>query len=486
MQPTTLTTSGRHLDGFFIGGEFIAPLTEKRFTIISPWTQQPIASVPEGSVGDIDLAVEAASKAQQRTPWGIAAPHDRVAFMARLAEIYERRKGELAEAMTAEMGSPTSQVFALHIDPAVRALRYYAGLVATYPFTENREARRSTIVQRIPVGVTAAIVPWNGPAFLAMLKVAPALAAGCAVVLKPSPEAPLSSYVLADIVREADLPAGAFNLVTADRAVSEYLVTHPGVQRVSFTGSTAVGRHLAELCGRDLKRVSLELGGKSAGIFLEDADVESSVSMLRLGSFANAGQVCTARTRILAPHSRYAEIVDAIAAMADTIVLGDPVGPSTEMGPLVSERQQQKVLGYIGQGLEEGARRVTQRTQHDVPPTGWFVAPTVLADVTNKMIVAREEIFGPVVCVIPYDSVDEAVAIANDSEFGLSGSVFTADVDAGVAVAERIHSGTFGVNTFGNDIAAPFGGVKASGIGREMGIEGLAEFLEFRSILMPG
>jgi acyl-CoA reductase-like NAD-dependent aldehyde dehydrogenase len=295
----------------------------------------------------------------------------------------------------------------------------------------------------------------------------------------------LSSYVLADIVREADLPAGAFNLLTADREVSEYLVTHRGVQRVSFTGSTAVGRHLAELCGRDLKRVSLELGGKSAGIFLEDADVESSVSMLRLGSFANAGQVCTARTRILAPHSRYAEIVEAIAEMADGIRVGDPADPLTEMGPLVSERQQQRVLGYIRKGLDEGGRRVTRRSQHDVPDIGWFVAPTVLADVTNEMTVAREEIFGPVICVIPYDGVDEAVAIANDSDFGLSGSVFTADLEAGVALAERVESGTFGINTFGNDIAAPFGGMKASGVGREMGVEGLEEFLEFRSILMP-
>jgi aldehyde dehydrogenase (NAD+) len=472
-------------ESIFVGGNYTAPSTDKRFTVISPWTEQPVASVPEGARADIDRAVEAAADAQRRTPWGIAVPEERPAVMKRLADTYERRKDEIAEAMTLEMGCPVSQVFAMHVDPAVRVMHFYADLAATYPFSQRREGTRTTIVNRIPAGVTAAIVPWNGPALLAMLKVAPALAAGCSVILKPSPEAPLSAYVLADIAREAELPAGALNVVTADREVSEYLVTHPRVRRVSFTGSTSVGRHVAELCAHDLKRVSLELGGKSPAIFLDDADLETTVPMLRFASFANAGQVCTARTRLLVPRRRYTEISEAIAAMVDDIIIGDPSDPATEMGPLVSERQQQRVLGYLRKGIEQGAKTLTHRTQADVPPTGWFVAPTVLGEVTNDMTVAREEIFGPVVCVLAYDSVEQAISIANDSDFGLSGSVFTGDVDAGLAVAELVESGTFGINAFGNDVAAPFGGVKGSGIGREMGVEGLEEFLEYRSILLP-
>jgi aldehyde dehydrogenase (NAD+) len=475
----------RVIDYLFIGGQCVAPATDKTISVISPWDEQLVAVVPEGSRQDIDRAVAAAVAAQHGESWGRAPLGERAAALARLADVYEARRNEVAEAMSAEMGCPRSQVSYMHVDPAVRAVRYYAELATTFPFAERREGTRLTLVKRRPVGVAAAIVPWNGPAFLSMLKVAPALAAGCAVVLKPSPEAPLSAYVLADIAAEAELPAGALNIVVADREASEYLVVHPDVRKVSFTGSSAVGARIAELCGRDLKRVSLELGGKSAGIFLEDADVPAAMQALRLGSFANAGQVCTARTRLLVPWSRYGEVVDALAEMADAIVVGDPADPRTEMGPVVSARQRERVLGYIAAGQAEGARLMTARKADDLPQHGWFVPPTVFADVTNDMTIAREEIFGPVVCVIGYETVDDAVAIANDSQYGLSGSVFTADIEAGIALADRIESGTFGVNAFGNDIAAPFGGVKASGLGREMGPEGLAEYLEFQSVLVP-
>jgi len=475
----------RVLDYFYIGGQRVAPATARTITVVSPWTEQPVAIVPEAREPDVDRAVAAAVAAQESSDWGRAPLPVRVAAMRRFAEVYEARKDEVADAMSTEMGCPRGQAVAMHIDPAVKAARYYAELIETFPWSERRVGSRTTLVRRRPVGVAAAVVPWNGPALLSMLKVAPALAAGCAVVLKPSPEAPLSAYVLADIAAEAGLPPGALNIVTADRAVSEYLVTHPDVRKVSFTGSTAAGRRVAELCGRSLKRVSLELGGKSAGIFLEDADVPAAVRALRLASFANAGQVCTARTRLIVPGSRYDEVVAALAAMADGIAVGDPWDPATEMGPLVSRRQRQRVNDYIAAGRAEGARQVTTRKADDMPPTGWFVPPTVFADVSNSMKIAREEIFGPVVCVLRYDTVDEAIAIANDSEYGLSGSVFTADVDAGLAVADRIQSGTFGVNSFGNDITAPFGGVKASGLGREMGPEGLEEYLEFQSVLVP-
>jgi acyl-CoA reductase-like NAD-dependent aldehyde dehydrogenase len=473
------------IDYLYIGGGRVAPATDATITVISPWTEQPVATVPEGGRADIDRAVAAAVAAQESGRWGRAPLDVRAAALARLAEVYEARKDEIAGAMSTEMGCPRAQVASMHVDPAARALRYYTGLAATYPFTEWREGARATVVRRRPVGVCAAIVPWNGPAFLSMLKVAPALAAGCAVVLKPSPEAPLSSYVLADIATEAGLPAGTLNIVVAGREVSEYLVTHPDVRKVSFTGSTAAGRRVAELCGRSLKRVSLELGGKSAGIFLADADVPAAIEALRLGSFANAGQVCTARTRLFVPWTLYAEVTDALAAMADGITVGDPAAAGTEMGPLVSARQQERVLGYIARGRAEGARQVTTRKADDLPAHGWFVPPTVFADVTNDMTIAREEIFGPVLCVIGYETVDEAVTMANDSEFGLSGSVFTTDIEAGLALSDRIQSGTFGVNAFGNDITAPFGGVKASGLGREMGPEGLEEYVEYQSVLVP-
>jgi aldehyde dehydrogenase (NAD+) len=473
------------VDHLFIGGQRVAPATDQTITVVSPWSEEVVASVPEGSRADIDRAVAAAVAAQAAPDWGRAPLDVRFAALDRLADVYEARKDEVADAMRTEMGCPRTQVQAMHVMPAVRALRYYAELARTYPFSEVRQGLRTTIVRRRPVGVSAAIVPWNGPAFLSMLKVAPALAAGCAVILKPSPEAPLSAYVLADVAREAGLPAGALNVVVADREVSEYLVTHPDVRKVSFTGSTTAGARIGELCARDFKRVNLELGGKSAGIFLDDVHLPDAVEALRLASFANAGQVCTARTRLLAPWSRYEEIVSAVSAMADSIVVGDPDDEKTEMGPLVSARQRDRVRGYIEAGRAEGARLATSRTGADLPQHGWFVAPTVFADVRNDMTIAAEEIFGPVVSIIGYDTVDEAIELANASNYGLSGSVFTADVEAGLAVAERVISGTFGINTFGNDIVAPFGGVGASGIGREMGPEGIDEYVEYQSILMP-
>jgi len=469
----------------FIGGQRVAPATDKTITVISPWTEEPVGVVPEASREDVDRAVAAAVAAQNSDSWGRAPIDVRLVALARLADVYEARKQEIADAMSTEMGCPRTQVAFMHVDPAARALRYYVDLAQSYPFVERREGLRTTVVRRRPVGVAAAIVPWNGPAYLSMLKIAPALTAGCAVVLKPSPEAPLSSYVLADIVTEAGLPGGALNILVADREVSEYLVSHPDVRKVSFTGSSAAGARVAEVGGRDLKRISLELGGKSAAIFLDDADVPAAVAALRFGTFANAGQVCTARTRLLVPWNRYDEVVDAMAEMADSIVVGDPNDAQTEMGPVVSQRQRDRVLGYIEAGRAEGARVATSRKPDDLPPHGWFVPPTVFADVTNDMTIAREEIFGPVAAVIGYDTIDDAVAMANDNDYGLSGSVFTADIDAGIELAERIQSGTFGINTFGNDIGAPFGGVKASGLGREMGPEGLDEYVEFQSILLP-
>jgi aldehyde dehydrogenase (NAD+) len=472
-------------DYFYIGGRRVAPKTRESIEVISPHSEEVIATVPAASTADVDVAVAAANSAMTAAGWGGLSVTARLSIVNRFADEYEKLAKELGAAMTEEMGCPVSLVHTMHINPAIRALRYYISLAEHYPFEERRAGARSTLVLRRPVGVVAAVIPWNGPVFLSMLKLAPALVSGCATILKASPEAPLSSYVLARAAEAAGLPDGVLNVLTADREVSEHLVTHPGVQKVSFTGSTLAGQRIGQLCGQQLKRFNLELGGKSAAIILDDADMAATAKALHMASFANSGQVCTARTRILAPRSRYEQVVVAIADMADRLRVGDPSDPATEIGPLASRRQRDAVIKYIQIGVAEGARLVTGGSAPADVDSGFYVRPTVFADVSNAMRIAREEIFGPVVSVIGYDDEDEAVHIANDSSFGLSGSVFTRDLTRGLGIARRIQSGTFGINTFGNDITAPFGGVKLSGVGREMGPEGLEDYVEYRSILLP-
>jgi acyl-CoA reductase-like NAD-dependent aldehyde dehydrogenase len=473
------------IDYLYVGGRRMVSKSEAVIEVVSPHSEQVIATVPAATERDVDQAVAAAAAALESSEWGALPPAERLAQVSRFADTYEKAAEEIGEAMTAEMGCPMSKVRLMHVDPAIAALRYYLSLAERYPFEEYREGTRTTLVRRRPAGVAAAVIPWNGPAFLTMLKLAPALVTGCATIVKAAPEAPLSSYVLARVAEESGLPAGVLNVLVAERDVSEYLVGHPGVNKVSFTGSTAVGRRVAEICARDMKRFNLELGGKSVGIVLDDADLDATSATLRMASFANSGQVCTARTRILAPWSRYEEVVRAVADAADGLRVGDPADPETDIGPLVSARQRDIVLDYIRIGIEEGARLVTGGAPPQDTTTGFYVAPTVFADVGNEMRIAREEIFGPVVTVIGYEDEDEALSIANDSMFGLAGSVFTADLDRGLRVARRACTGTFGINTFGNDISAPFGGVKASGIGREMGPEGLESYVEYQSILLP-
>jgi acyl-CoA reductase-like NAD-dependent aldehyde dehydrogenase len=337
---------------------------------------------------------------------------------------------------------------------------------------------------REPVGVVAAIVPWNMPQFLIVAKMVPALLAGCTVVLKPAAESPLDALLLADMVDQIDLPSGVVSVLPGDGAVGELLVRHRGVDKVSFTGSTAAGRAVAAGCAPNLTKVSLELGGKSAAIVLDDAEPGAVAAGVRSASLSNSGQICNALTRVLVPERRHDEYVDAFAAEMTGLRVGDPTDPSTQMGPLVSQRQQQRVRDYIRIGQQEGAQLVLGGT--DMPgglERGWYVQPTLFADADNAMRIAREEIFGPVITVIPYRDEDDAVAIANDSEYGLAGSVWTADTDRGLAIARRIRTGTFGVNQgYTMDPFAPFGGVKASGYGRELGPEGLDGYLEMKSV----
>jgi betaine-aldehyde dehydrogenase len=333
------------------------------------------------------------------------------------------------------------------------------------------------------VGVVGAIVPWNVPQFVTMSKLAPALLSGSTIVIKPSPETPLDAILMAELLEEAGIPKGVVSVIPAGREVGEHLVRHPGVDKIAFTGSTAAGRTIASICGEQLKRVSLELGGKSAAIVLDDADLAHTMEGLKFASLMNNGQACVAQTRILASRTRYDEVVEALADTVRGMKVGDPDDPTTEIGPLVAERQQERVDKYIALGQEEGARVVVGGNgRPDGIDKGWYVQPTVFADVDNKMRIAQEEIFGPVLAVIPYDDVDDAVRIANDSEFGLAGSVWTADTEQGMDVARRVRTGTYGVNQYTMDFVAPFGGFKASGIGREFGREGLEHYLELKSI----
>jgi len=473
---------------FFIDGGWAAPATGATLQVVSPHTEQVVATVPEGSAADIDAAVAAARRAFDEGPWPRMSPHARIEVVQAFSNLYAGKLAEMAELITIEMGSPTSFANLAQSPAPWMQIESFLAVARAFPWEEARPGALGTdvIVRREPVGVVAAIPPWNVPQFTTMSKVVPALLAGCTVVVKPAPETPLDTYLMAELLAEAGVPAGVVNIVAAGREVGEHLVAHPGVDKVAFTGSTAAGRKIAAVCGEQLKRVSLELGGKSAAIVLDDADLAATMEGLKFTALMNSGQACVAQTRILAPRSRYDEVVDALAATVSTMQVGDPMDPATEIGPMVAQRQQERVEKYIALGQEEGARVVVGGNgRPDGLDAGWYVRPTVFADVDNRMRIAQEEIFGPVLSVIPFDDVDDAVRIANDSDYGLAGTVWTADVDAGGDLARRVRTRTYGVNTYTMDFAAPFGGYKSSGIGREFGPEGLAQYAELKAIYTP-
>jgi len=340
-------------------------------------------------------------------------------------------------------------------------------------------------VRRAPVGVVGAIVPWNVPQFLIMPKLIPALIAGCTVVVKPAPETPLDALWLAEMLDEIDLPEGVVSIIPGGRETGEALVRHPEVDKISFTGSSSTGRQIATLCGEQLKRVSLELGGKSAAIILDDADIDHTVKALKMASLMNNGPACVAQTRILASERKHDDVVDALASMMSGLQVGDPADEATDIGPLVAQRQQQRVQGYIQSGIDEGARIVLGGTEAPLD-RGWYVRPTLFADATNDMRIAREEIFGPVLTVLKYTDEADAIRIANDSDYGLAGSVWTADIAHGLEVAAQVRTGTYGINMYMLDTSAPFGGFKQSGIGREFGAEGLSEYVELQTTVSAG
>ncbi|SDJ63175.1 betaine-aldehyde dehydrogenase [Nonomuraea maritima] len=476
----------RQHDRLFIGGEWVTPAGTSTVDVISPHTEEVVGRVPEGTAEDMNRAVAAAREAFDHGPWPRMTFAERAEVITRLAAIYNERQSEMAQLITEEMGSPITFSNLAQAPQPLGMLQYYAELGRTFVQEEQRPGVFGPItVRREPVGVVAAVVPWNVPQFVTMTKVAPALLAGCTIVLKPAPETPLDAYLLAEWAAEAGLPAGVLNIVVAGREVGEHLISHPGVDKVAFTGSTAAGRRIGSICGEQLKRVSLELGGKSAAIVLDDADLASSMGFLSLASLMNNGQACVAQTRILASRSRYDEVVEAVAGMVKAQAVGDPADPATGIGPLVARRQQERVEGYIKLGMEEGAKVVVGGLDRPYD-RGWYVSPTVFAGVSNDMRIAREEIFGPVLAVIPYEDEADAVRIANDSDYGLAGTVWTADPERGMDVARRVRTGTYGVNCFMLETNAPFGGYKASGIGRELGPEGLNGYLEYKSISRLG
>ena len=473
-------------DQLFIDGKWTAPQSESVISVISPHSEAVIGHAASAGPADVNRAVEAARAAFDTGPWPRMQPAERIEALTRLAGIYKERRADMAALISAEIGAPISFAKMAQVRLPLTMMSAFCGLAANYEWQQDRPGLygKNIRILKQPVGVVAAVVPWNMPQFLTVTKVMPALLAGCAVVLKPAPESVLDAQLLAEMVEAAGLPPGVLNVVPGGRDVGELLVRHNGVDKVSFTGSTAAGRQVALACAEGLKQVSLELGGKSAAIVLDDADPAATATGIQMASLANSGQVCNALSRILVPEARKHEFVDALAAAVQSMTVGDPADPNTQIGPLVAQRQQDRVRGYIETGQSEGARLVVGGS--DMPnglETGWYVRPTLFSEATNDMRIAREEIFGPVLTVIPYRDEDEALQIANDSEYGLAGSVFTADTDRGYGVAARVRSGTFGVNEgYIMDPAAPFGGVKNSGYGRELGTEGIDSYTVSQSI----
>lgn len=473
-------------ESFFVDGSWLEPsAAAARVDVLEAASGNVFGSAPLASHDEVDAAVGAATNAL-RGPWAAMSGAQRADAMRRMASSMQARAKDTATLVSRENGMPRRlSLGANGFFPSI-ALEYYADLAQRIDDDDVRHGALSDVsVRREPIGVVAAVTPWNYPMSISAMKIAPALAAGCTIVLKPPPEAALDAYAWAEAALDAELPPGVLNVIPGGREAGATLVSHPGVAKVAFTGSTAAGRAIGEICGRLLRPVTLELGGKSASIIAEDADLDVFLGALTEVCLPNNGQTCHATTRVLAPASRFTEVVDAVTDTVRALQVGDPLDKATQIGPLVSATHRERVLGYIEGGRASGARLTTGGGTPGAQPHGWFVEPTVFVDVDRDMPIAREEIFGPVLCVLPYADEDEAIAIANDSDYGLGGTVWTTDPERGSALAARMHTGSVGINHYALDVVGPFGGVKASGLGRELGPEGLSPYLTLKSVFRP-
>ena len=469
-----------------IGGEWVLPEGGGRIEIVSPSSEKLLGAVGAAGSAEVDKAVAVARHAFDHGPWPRMSGKERAVVLRKIAAKLRARANDFGTAWTLQVGMPLR-----HAQNAAQSfpsyLEYFAGLAEDVGFEEVRKPAQGDVcmVVREPVGVTVAVVPWNAPMATLLLKVAPALAAGCTVIAKPSPETPLEALLFAECINDVGLPPGVFSVLPAGREVSDYLIRKPEVDKVSFTGSTAVGLHIASVCGGRMARVVTELGGKSAAIILEDADINTVVAGIMPNLVGLAGQQCAAFSRILVPASRKDEVASALAAAMQYVVTGDPYDEATTMGPLIAKRQLDRVCGLVAQGTAQGAKLVAGGNRPAHLERGWFIEPTLFTEVDNSMTIAREEIFGPVGSIITYNDLEDAIGIANDSPYGLSGGVFTPDTDRAYAVARRIRTGNFTQNGRVIDFTMPYGGFKQSGIGREGGIEGLHSFTEVKAVFLP-
>jgi aldehyde dehydrogenase (NAD+) len=463
-----------------VDGHWTTPSTTKTLEVRSPHDGSEVGMAPLCDEADIDRAVTAARQAFDEGPWARMSVAERCAALRPFVDAYGAKVEEMSALITAEMGSP----FWFCDQGQARGPHWLMTETLRFATAKDWEERRgTTIVRHAPVGVVGIITPWNVPQVTILAKAFPALIAGCSVVIKPAPETPLDAMMLADLFAESDLPPGVVSIVPGGLDAGQALVQHPGTDKIAFTGSSAAGRWIAAECGARLARCSLELGGKSAAIICADASLPRTIEGLKFASYLNNGEACVAQTRVLAPRSRYPEIAEAFAEMTQSLTVGDPSDPHSYIGPMVSERHRERVHSYIELGIEEGATLAAGGPgAPDGLAAGAYVRPTLFTDVGNDMRIAQEEIFGPVISLIPYDDIDDAVRLANDSDFGLAGSVWTKDRRQGFEIAQRIRTGTFGINNYAPGFEAPFGGFKASGIGREYGPEALEEFTELQSI----
>jgi len=481
---TLARIGARGTEQIFIDGQWRAATGGgEELTVVTPHDEEIILRYVEPSTADVDEAVAAAREAFDRGPWPRMAPEERGQYLKKVADLLTARLPELAEAWTGQVGAVigfTSKASG----QAPGLFNYYAGLCSTYPFVDERTRSSGGKVRVVaePAGVTACITPWNAPLVLLIYKVAAGLAAGCTMVVKPSPETPIDAHILTECIAEAGLPKGVFNMLPAGREIGDHLIRHPGIDKISFTGSTAAGKHIAGVAAQRLARVSLELGGKSAALILEDAEMDKVLPSLVPYSMPITGQVCFSLTRVLVPRSRKDEMIEAYRSAVSKVKVGDPFASDSGMGPLTMQRQLDRVLGYIEKGKAEGAKLALGGGRPADLNRGFFVEPTIFTDVHPDMTIAREEIFGPVVSIIDYDDEADMIAKANHSDYGLHGAVYTSDPEHGYRIAREYRTGSVTVNGMAVDIEMPFGGFKQSGLGREGGIEGLETYLETKTI----